>query len=167
MYKIQGSDQKEYGPVSAEQIKKWISEGRVNAQTPVWSETSANWKPLSTYPEFASLVAPDPQPVYGQTAFASPQQPKANTFATIGLVMGILSLPMLCCCYGFPFNILGIIFSSIALSQIKKSGGTQTGRGMAIAGIALSIVSLVLLVVVIVLGVALGWEDIARDLKKF
>ena len=35
MYKIIGADLKEYGPVSVEQLRQWISEGRVNAQTKV------------------------------------------------------------------------------------------------------------------------------------
>ena len=38
MYKIIGADQKEYGPVSAEQLRLWIAEGRVNGQTSVWPE---------------------------------------------------------------------------------------------------------------------------------
>ena len=33
MYKIRGGDGKEYGPVSADTLKQWVSEGRANAQT--------------------------------------------------------------------------------------------------------------------------------------
>lgn len=54
MYKIIGADQKEYGPITAEQMQKWITEGRVNPQTLVWSEAVNNWKPLASYPEFAA-----------------------------------------------------------------------------------------------------------------
>jgi uncharacterized membrane protein len=57
MYKIIGGDQKEYGPVSADQIRQWIAEGRANAQTQVQAEGSANWQPLSTFPEFADVLA--------------------------------------------------------------------------------------------------------------
>ena len=74
--------------------------------------------------------------------------------AITGMICGIVSLPTLCCCYGFPFNILGIIFSAIGLSQIKKSNPRQSGKGMAIAGLICSILSfliyLVLIIVVIV-----------------
>ncbi|MBA4150904.1 MAG: DUF4339 domain-containing protein [Verrucomicrobia bacterium] len=56
MYKIIGADQREYGPITSEQMQQWIAEGRVNAQTLVWSETSANWKPLSSYPELAGGI---------------------------------------------------------------------------------------------------------------
>jgi len=56
MYRIVGADGREYGPVSADQIARWISEGRVNAQTLTRSEESADWKPLSTFPEFADAL---------------------------------------------------------------------------------------------------------------
>jgi hypothetical protein len=56
MYKIIGGDRKEYGPVSAEDLRRWIAEGRLNAQSSIQSEGSAEWKPLSTFPEFADLL---------------------------------------------------------------------------------------------------------------
>ncbi|PYU88442.1 MAG: hypothetical protein DMG08_25415 [Acidobacteria bacterium] len=56
MYRIVGGDGREYGPVSADEIARWISEGRVNAQTLTRSEESTDWKPLSTFPEFAGAL---------------------------------------------------------------------------------------------------------------
>ena len=47
MYKIIGADQKEYGPVSGEQLRQWIAEGRVSGQTMVQSEGDPNWRPLA------------------------------------------------------------------------------------------------------------------------
>lgn len=52
MYKIIGADQKEYGPISAEQIKQWIAEGRANSNTRVQAVGSTEWKTLSEFPEF-------------------------------------------------------------------------------------------------------------------
>ena len=60
MYKIIGSDQKEYGPVTAEQLREWFTEGRVNGQTSVWSEASGGWNPLTFYAEFADLLVSKP-----------------------------------------------------------------------------------------------------------
>jgi len=54
MYKIVGMDGRQYGPVSAEEIRRWITDHRVNAQTLVHLEGSADWKPLGSLPEFAS-----------------------------------------------------------------------------------------------------------------
>jgi UDP-N-acetylglucosamine acyltransferase len=47
-----------------------------------------------------------------------------------------------CCCCGFPFNLLGLVFSLIALSQISRHPELYEGRGLAIAGLVLSAVSL-------------------------
>lgn len=58
MYKILGADQKEYGPIDAEQIRQWISEGRLNGQTQACIEGSQEWKPLGTFPEFSFLANP-------------------------------------------------------------------------------------------------------------
>jgi GYF domain 2 len=58
MYKIIGADGKEYGPVSAEQLRQWIAEGRVNAQTQVQAEGDAEWKPLGQIAEFSNLPSP-------------------------------------------------------------------------------------------------------------
>lgn len=55
MYKIIGGDGQQYGPASAAQIREWIMAGRANAQTLTQAEGALDWKPLSTYPEFADV----------------------------------------------------------------------------------------------------------------
>ncbi len=57
MYKIIGADKKEYGPVTAEQVREWIAQGRANAESLLQTEGSAEWKPLSVFPEFAANLA--------------------------------------------------------------------------------------------------------------
>lgn len=56
MYNIIGGDQKEYGPVSADQICRWIAENRLNAQSKVQAEGSSEWKPLAAFPEFSDAL---------------------------------------------------------------------------------------------------------------
>jgi hypothetical protein len=53
-----------------------------------------------------------------------------NGMAIASLVLGIVFM----CGIG---SILALIFGYMARSQIDESGGTQSGRGMAIAGIVL------------------------------
>jgi len=60
MYKIIGADKKEYGPVTTEQVREWIAQGRANATSLVQAEGSAEWKPLSAFPEFADSFANAP-----------------------------------------------------------------------------------------------------------
>src|SRR5262245_21771997 len=63
MYKIIGADQREYGPVSADQIRLWIGEGRANGASLVQPEGRTDWVPLSSLPEFTdALGAPAPTP---------------------------------------------------------------------------------------------------------
>ena len=38
MYKIIGSDGKEYGPISLAQLKQWLAEGRLNHESKVLAE---------------------------------------------------------------------------------------------------------------------------------
>jgi len=70
MYKIIGADQKEYGPISADQIRQWIAEGRVNGETQVCAEGTQDWKPLGTFPEFGFTATPVAAPIPGAAAAA-------------------------------------------------------------------------------------------------
>lgn len=171
MFKIIGADGKEYGPVSPEQLRQWITEGRVNPQTSVLAEGSVDWKPLGTLPEFSLLFGtPATPPAIGAPAgLPTPAHPqRLNPFATTGLIMGLISITFgLCCCYGIPFNVLGLIFSLVALAQIKGSPHVYSGKEIAIAGLVTSLLSILLVALLMILGVALNWHTIMRDLGKF
>jgi hypothetical protein len=148
MYKIIGADGREYGPATAGQLRQWMAEGRANAQTPTLAPGAPEWKPLGALPEFAGHFAPPIPPAIGPlkpgTSTAG-RLPKTNSFATAGLIFGILSVTCcFCCCGGCPFNILGLVFSLIGLSQINRHPELYEGRGLAIAGLILSGASLVL-----------------------
>jgi hypothetical protein len=60
MYKVIGTDGREYGPISAEQLRQWIAERRADGQTQVQPEGSTEWRPLSELPEFAAALAAQP-----------------------------------------------------------------------------------------------------------
>ena len=63
MYKIIGTDQKEYGPVSPEDLRRWITEGRVDANTRIQLQGETDWKPLSAFPEFSDVLKTIPPAV--------------------------------------------------------------------------------------------------------
>jgi hypothetical protein len=56
MYKIIGGDHKEYGPATAEELGRWIAEGRLGGQSLVQAEGSGQWKPLAMFPEFEEAL---------------------------------------------------------------------------------------------------------------
>ena len=167
MYKIIGADGREYGPATAGQLRQWIAEGRANAQTPTLAPGAPEWKPLGVLPEFAGHFAPTIPPTIGPprpgTSMAGPI-PKTNSFATAGLIFGILSLT---CCCGCPFNILGLVFSLIGLSQINRHPELYEGRGLAITGLILSAASLVLGFVLALLNFAFHPPNFGWHFKSF
>jgi hypothetical protein len=151
-------------------LREWIAEGRATAQTRVQSEGSAQWKPLTEYLEFAVALAhalpprPAPGPIY-----LSPMS-RTNPMAMAALVMGILAMTCcLCCCgccYGLPFNVLGVIFALVALSQIRNDPQSQQGRGLAIAGLVLCLLSFAMAAATLFLGLAMSTPDILRKVQR-
>ena len=133
-YRIVGGDGKVYGPVPLAQLQRWLAEGRADNRTPVHVEGAANWTYLGLLPELgASFAAPPP------ARPATPPAPRTNGFAVAGLVCGLLSWTCCCC---LPFNVLGVIFSLTALVQLASQPQPREGRGLAIAGLALSAANL-------------------------
>jgi len=79
MFKILGGDGKEYGPVTADQIKQWIGEGRANHATMAKAEGDISWKPLAQYAEFAEVLGVKPPELAAVPAGAPPATPVAAT----------------------------------------------------------------------------------------
>jgi TM2 domain-containing membrane protein YozV len=77
MYKIIGTDGRQYGPIGADQIRRWFAENRVNAQSLAQSEGSTEWKPLISFPEFSAdfNMAPPLVPGSGHNPRASNKVP--------------------------------------------------------------------------------------------
>jgi len=166
MYRILGADGKEYGPISADLLRQWVAQGRANATTPTRTEGDTGWKSLGAFAEFSMLFAAAPAAYAAPTYYRS----KNTSFATASLVLGIFSLifgPWCCCCYGVPFNIAGLIFSIIALRQIRSDPDRYGGKGMAIAGLVLCLSSIALMILVMILaGVGAGLDQIHHHVYR-
>jgi hypothetical protein len=88
MYYIQGADQKEYGPVSSDQLRQWISENRLNRFSPARADGESLWKTLGDFPEFADALGAIPasvapraaSPSSGSTAESSRSSPYGSGF---------------------------------------------------------------------------------------
>lgn len=57
-YKIIGGDGQQYGPVTADELRQWIAEGRLNAQSRAQVEGATEWRPMADFPEFAAALGP-------------------------------------------------------------------------------------------------------------
>ena len=82
-------------------------------------------------------------------------QGNSNIFGLLSMIFGIISIPLLFCCYlGVPFAIAGGVLGIIGMN--KANSGQATNKGMAIAGIACSAGSIVILVGLIVVYLVAG-----------
>jgi len=139
MFKIIGSDQKEYGPVSADQIRQWIATGRANALTKAQLE-GGEWKTLGDFPEFAGALSAGvrpPSPPAGPPPL-SPFEVKTSGLAIASLVLGILGIASC----GLT-SLIGLILGIVALVNVRNSKGALVGEGIAIAGTTISALFLV------------------------
>ena len=143
MFKLLGTDKKEYGPVSAEQIQAWIAQGRANARTQLQAVGSTEWKPLAEFPEFAAALQQSGGAAVLSAAATETQPaaapPKTSRLAVTSLVLGCLGL--LTC--GIT-SLVGLVLGIIALVRINQSKGQLGGQGLALAGTIVSAVFLLL-----------------------
>jgi TM2 domain-containing membrane protein YozV len=92
MYRIIGKDGQQYGPVAADQLRSWIAENRANAQTLTQSEGNPEWKPLSTFAEFAACLTSAPGTAISPPTITPPpstSNPRASNKLPAG-ICGIL-----------------------------------------------------------------------------
>lgn len=76
-----------------------------------------------------------------------------QTIPTLALILGIFSLPMCWCGWlGLPAAVLGFI----GMRNADTNGERYGGRGMAIAGMVMGIISLLIFLLFIILTVAAG-----------
>jgi prepilin-type processing-associated H-X9-DG protein len=146
VYKIIGGDKKEYGPVTAAQLRQWIQDRRVNAQTQVQVAGADAWQTAGALPEFAEDFA---------AASAAPRSPaeapaleaRRSRMAVASLVLGILGV--------FTLGVTalaGLVLGIVALTRISGSRGRLSGSGLATAGVAVSGVALLLVPIIAIMA---------------
>lgn len=97
MYRIIGADGKEYGPITAEQVQKWIAEGRLNALSKIKAEDSSEWKTLADFPELMppQAAAPAPMPVMAAplgSTLVPPADQQVNGPAVALIILGVVEI---------------------------------------------------------------------------
>jgi hypothetical protein len=135
MFKILGHDGREYGPISADVLRHWIAENRVNGETQVMSEGSSQWRPLRDVPEFSASVAAPPQ-------FATP--PSANS--GINKVIPYRNVPALVGYYCAVFALIPIVGAVLGLIAVVLGivGLRGAARNPAVGGKVHSWIAIIL-----------------------
>jgi hypothetical protein len=108
------------------------------------------------------MTAPEATPPGTGAPWTTPQYPypygggrpvaQTNGMAVASLVVGILWLFWI-------GSVLALIFGYVGKGQIDRSGGAQSGRGMAIAGIVLGWVGVGFLALIIVVAIISASTD--------
>ena len=101
-------------------------------------------------------VVPPPPPSVAPKGPVAQQAKRTSGLAVASLVMGILSVVFGPVCGGVIFSVLGLVFASSSMSQIKANPAELEGRGMAIAGLVTSIVGLATALLVVFFITLLG-----------
>jgi hypothetical protein len=128
---------------AVERLRVAAMEGRLDSdelEDRIASAYAARW--CSELDALTLDVTPPPAPLDpAPFVFVRPQR-RVNGLAIASVVLGVLWM-------GWLGSIAAVILGQRALSQIARSGGTQTGRAAALAGIAVGLFGLTTLLAVI------------------
>jgi hypothetical protein len=115
-----------------------------------WQASDGKWYPPEQFSGSPPVQPLPQQPTqsYGY-GVGQPGAPRNEPLAVASLATGIAGLVLICCFIGFLGAVAAIVTGLMARKRISESNGTLTGEGLATAGIVLGVVG-------IVLGLALG-----------
>ena len=139
------------GPISSADLRRLLSIGEIGPGSLVWKEGMANWAPASEMPELrlkaaaGSSGSPAAAPFQATVQNTYGLMPRTSGLAIASLVLGLVWL-------GGLGSLLATIFGAVSLSQISRSNGGITGKGLALAGLILGIVGLVSVAFTILFG---------------
>jgi hypothetical protein len=111
MFQLLGSDGKEYGPITADQLREWIREGRAGGSTQVRRDSEREWRLLRTVPEFADIFQSSPA-----TALAgSPPAPPVVRLFAMGFFLAAA------------INAMFMVFSVFIILRFASNGTFHPG----------------------------------------
>ena len=87
---------------------------------------------------------------YGVPAF---NQSLNQTLPTVSLVLGVLALLLTCCFGGFPLGLAALITGFLGMKNVNDDPSKYGGRGLAIGGFALGIISILISIVYILISI--------------
>ncbi len=117
------------GPVRLSHLQSLVAGRQVGPDDLVWTEGMADWSELRAVAGRLWKRSPAPQaPV---EAVVVPEQ--KSTLAILSLVFGVLGITILF----LIGSIAAVVLGHAALKQIDTSGGSVSGRGLAMSGLVL------------------------------
>jgi hypothetical protein len=117
LYTIIGGDQKPYSSVTADDIRRWIADSRLNGQSLAKEENDTEWRALSAFPEFADALAASSAPPPPLTAPATGAG--AARDAALQLVKGPAIGLKVTAIVGLVLVGLGLVYNVLVLSGVN------------------------------------------------
>lgn len=124
MYRILGSDGKEYGPASADQVREWMAQGRANAQSRIRAEGTMDWRAIGELPELALSQGPGT----GAPPLALPprEDSKRIVAGIFGILIGSLGIHK----FILGYNTAGIIMLLVTILTCGIGGAVMHVIGL-------------------------------------
>jgi hypothetical protein len=123
MYFLRGQDNQEHGPLSARDVREWISTGRADRTTFARGMDEAKWRPLPDFIEFSAAF---------ETTAAATAEPPPRTHRLLAIISLVLSIVPLC-------FLPGLILGVVTLILVKKKPQHFGGKRLAIAAIIIAL----------------------------
>lgn len=118
----------------------------------------AQWTQMVRNTAFPTPLGAPPGIPLGYGYGTMPVATKTNTCAILSLVFSCLGVVT----YGVA-SIAGVVLGHVARAQINRSGGRESGSGLALAGLIVGYVMIVLVAVIVVAVIAAfnseGWQS--------
>ena len=123
-FRIVGGDGRTYGPVTTDEVFRWLADRRANAQTRAQREGDMDWKTLPEFPEFAAqfggrVAAPGLPPL-------RIDRPGGNPSAT-AVASALVNAPAICL---IVINVLAIIAALASLSMGISPAALDSLQGL-------------------------------------
>jgi len=117
-YFIIGGDGRQYGPITGADLRKWISEGRLNAQSLAKEESDTEFRTLSAFPEFAEVFG-----IAGQVSSTPPPLSPAGVGgreAALQRVKGPAVALMITAILNLIFGVWGLVRTAFFPSNLQE-----------------------------------------------
>lgn len=134
-YLVLGTDGREYGPATLDDIRGWIAQGRMDGNTRVRPENDPRWTLAGEQPELRPLLSALPVP--------GASRPKNQTLAVASFALGLSAFLV-----GPLAGIPALICGALGRTRARRFPAEYGGEGYATAGMVLGGVGILLCILV-------------------
>lgn len=168
MFIIIGGDGKEYGPVTADQIRAWISGGRANLDTKAKAVGSEEWRRLGDYAEFAGVTTTPPVMSVAGTVAGAEAAGLAGRGTRLGACLIDNAIAFVCCLPGLLLAGTSVLRSILAGQRNPENMDTaRLLMGLGVMGFAVLVLAVVQIWMLSTRGQTMGKRLLGIRIVRF